>query len=124
MNKHSHSGTSRRAVTQWTTQHSGGPRYFEIGTTERVLVVEDALPRQLAFRNWLGPSAKIVNKVDAAIKEIKHRHFDWVFLDRDLGFGRFGEDVAAYLAEIKFAGRGHRSFGESLWSATYCEEFD
>ena len=98
------SGPNRRAVTQWTVQNAGGPRYFQIGSTERVLVVEDALPRQLAFRNWLGSSAKIVNRVDAAIMELRHRQFDWIFLDRDLGFGRFGEDVARHLVEIKFRG--------------------
>jgi hypothetical protein len=104
MNKHSHSGSSRRAVTQWTIQHTGGPRYFEIRDTETVLVVEDSLYRQLAFRNWIGAAVKIVSRADTAIREIERRHFHWIFLDRDLQ-GGFGEDVAAYLAEIKFTGR-------------------
>ena len=91
-------------MTQWTIQHTGGPRYFEIRDTETVLVVEDSLYRQLAFRNWIGASVKIVSRADSAIQEIKLRRFDWIFLDRDF-LDRFGEDVAAYLAEIKFVGR-------------------
>jgi hypothetical protein len=104
MKQQIHSGPNRRAVTQWTIQHTGGPRYFEIRDTETVLVVEDSLYRQLAFRNWIGAVVKIVSRADMAIREIERRHFDWIFLDRDLQ-GGFGEDVATYLAEIKFAGR-------------------
>jgi hypothetical protein len=91
-------------VTQWTVQHTGGPKYFEIRDTETVLVVEHSLYRQLAFRNWIGAAVKIVSRADTAIREIERRHFDWIFLDRDLLNG-FGEDVATYLAEIKFTGR-------------------
>lgn len=105
MKKPIYSSPSRIAATKWTIAHSGGPRYFEIGTSERVLVVEDSLSRQLAFRAWLGPTGKIVRTVDAAITDIKREKFDWIFLDRDLGFGQFGEDVASHLAEIKFPGR-------------------
>jgi hypothetical protein len=91
-------------VTQWTIQRTGGSKYFEIHDTDTVLVVEDNLYRQLTFRNWIGAAVKIVRRADTAIQEIKLRHFDWVFLDRDLLDG-FGEDVAAYRAEIKFTGR-------------------
>ena len=63
-----------------------------------------SLYRQLTFRNWIGAAVKIVSRADTAIQEIKLRRFDWIFLDRDLVDG-FGEDVAAYLSEIQFAGR-------------------
>jgi hypothetical protein len=62
-------------------------------------VVEDALPRRVQFRNWLGSSAKIVSKVSRAIEELRRDKFELVFLDRDLGFGEFGEEIAKVMAE-------------------------
>jgi CheY-like chemotaxis protein len=79
---------------------------FHIRSDERVLVVEDLIYRQVIFSNWLGGEATIVSRANAAIAAIQAARFDWIFLDRDLeSGGGFGEDVAAYLAEIKFAGR-------------------
>ena len=64
--------------------------------------MEDSLSRQIQFRNWLGSSAKIISKVCAAIDALRRERFDLVFLDRDLGFGEFGEDVARAMVELKF----------------------
>src|SRR5258705_11558973 len=81
------SGTSKRAVTQWTRQSEPGqgPQYIEVPANWKVLVVEDALVRQLQFRDWLGSNAKIVAKVNDAIAALHEEQFDLVFLDHDLG---------------------------------------
>lgn len=93
------SGPSRRGTTQWSRQHVGDPRYIEVPADSKVLVVEDALPRRVQFRNWLGSSAKIVSKVSRAIEELRRDKFELVFLDRDLGFGEFGDEIAKVMAE-------------------------
>lgn len=112
----------KHATTRWTMQHTGGPQYLEVRDTDKVLVVEDLLYRQFVFREWLSSSAKIVATPDAAIHEIERETFDVIFLDRDLGFGRFGEDVAEHLAAVKFAGRvivhSENSFGAQLIEKT------
>jgi CheY-like chemotaxis protein len=87
-------------------QHVGGVHYFVIPEDQRVLVVEDTLPRQLAFLKWLGPSAKIVSRAEAAIEALRSESFHWIFLDRDLAEpDKSGEEVAKVLAEMKFVGK-------------------
>lgn len=102
------SGTSRQYVTQWTMQHRGGPRYLEIPTDARVLVVEDQMHRQIKFREWLGYSnanVKIVSTASAAIEEFQQEGlFQFLFLDRDL-FQSFGESVAEHLTKVGFDGQ-------------------
>jgi hypothetical protein len=101
-------GTSSRRTTSWSLPRPGGPRYIVVAAGAKCLVVEDLLHRQLRFRNWLGSSAVIVARADAAIQELQRQPFDMVFLDRDLGLNAgYGEDVAKFLAEMKprFAGR-------------------
>src|SRR5258707_9747895 len=93
------SGPSRRGTTQWSRQHVGGPRYIEVPADSKVLVVEDSLPRQIQFRNWLGSTAKIISKVSQAIEELQREKYDLVCLDRDLSFGEFGEDIAKFMVE-------------------------
>jgi CheY-like chemotaxis protein len=98
--------TSRRYRTKWTQTFAGGPIYFEIGSTERALVLEDNYWRMVQFRNLLGSSTKIVSKAPAAIRELQQQQFDLVCLDHDLGIDSgTGNDVAVYLAEAKYAGR-------------------
>jgi hypothetical protein len=115
-------GTSSRRVTRYHIPRCSGPHYIVVGAHDRVLVLEDLLPRILKFREWLGSSAKIVNTAAKAIHELQQQH-DFVFLDRDLGIGAgHGEDVAAYLAEVKFPGRvivhSTNPFGADLIKAT------
>jgi|SRR5580704_4676056 hypothetical protein len=114
----------KHPVNRWTKQHIGGPRYIEVGTDERVLVVEDALHKQMTFQKWLGPQAKIVSKPDAAIREINQQRFDWMFLDRDLGFGVTSDPIAEHTAKIKFAGRvvihSENEFGAQFMKKILC----
>jgi hypothetical protein len=99
-------GTSSSRVTKYSVPRSG-PHYVLVGAHDRVLVLEDLLPRILKFREWLGSSAKIVNTVPKAIQELQQRTFDVVMIDRDLASPTdgHGEDLGAYLNEIAFAGR-------------------
>jgi hypothetical protein len=39
-----------------------------------------------------------------AIEALREEKYDFGFLDRDLGFGEFGEDVARFMAENNFKG--------------------
>jgi len=66
--------------------------------------VEDQLARQLQFRERFGSSAKIVAKVSDAIDALRNDTYDLVCLDRDLGFGEFGEAVAEAMVKMNFAG--------------------
>lgn len=90
-------GTSSRRVTKYSTPRPGGPRYIVVPCGAKVLVAEDLLHRQLRFREWL-PQAKIVNRAETAILELKRQRYDWIFLDRDL-LGSYGEDIAEYLSK-------------------------
>lgn len=100
------SGTSRRVRTKWTRTFAGGPIYFEIGSTERALVLEDNYWRMIQFRNLLGSSTKIVSKAPAAIRELQRQHFDLICLDHDLAIDSgTGHDVAVHLAKNKYSGR-------------------
>jgi hypothetical protein len=116
-------GTSSRHVSKYSIPRSG-PHYIVVGAHEYALVVEDSLHRQLRFLRQLGSTAtKIVSRAPDAIRELEARHFDVVFLDRDLVIsGGYGEDVAAYLAEIKFPGRvichSTNSFGAAVIEKT------
>ena len=99
-------GTSSRRATSWSLPRPGGPRYIVVAAGAKCLVVEDLLHRQLRFRNWLGSSAVIVARADAAIQELQRQSFDVVFLDRDLGLNAgFGEDVGVHLNATRYAGR-------------------
>lgn len=103
-------GTSSRRVSRYSlpSKPGAGPRYVLLKATDRCLVLEDLLPRQLRFRAWCGSSAKIVNTAPKAIQELQQQHFDVVFLDRDLGLNAgFGEEVAKFLAGMQppFNGR-------------------
>jgi Cyclic-phosphate processing Receiver domain len=97
------SGLSRRGTTQWSRQYEGGPRYMTVPLAAKCLVVEDALPRILRFRERLR-SATFVSTADAAIKALTNDNYDFVFLDRDLSGRSLGEDVANHLASVKFNG--------------------
>jgi Cyclic-phosphate processing Receiver domain len=115
-------GTSSRRVTKYSMPRLGGPKYIVVGAHDRVLVLEDLLPRILKFQEWLGSSAKIVNTAPKAIQELQ-RQFDVVFLDRDLGLNAgHGEDVAAELVRMNFAGavvcHSANSFGAALIEKT------
>ena len=96
---------TRHTVTRWTKQHLGGPRYIEVRAEDKILVVENTLHRQMKFREWLASTAKIVSRVDRALREIEAQTFDVIFLDRDLDGNGFGEDIATHLAAIKFPGK-------------------
>ncbi len=100
------SGTSKRAITQWTKQSAPGqgPQYIEVPKNWKVLVVEDALARQLQFRDWLGSNTRIVARVSDAVDALRSETYDLVMLDRDLGFGEFGETVAAEMVNMGFKG--------------------
>jgi Cyclic-phosphate processing Receiver domain len=95
----------RHPVNRWTKEHIGGPRYIEVRDEDKILVIENTLHRQIKFRVRLPPTAKIVSRVDRALREIEAQRFDLIFLDRDLDGGGFGEDIATHLAAIKFPGK-------------------
>src|SRR5258708_26653441 len=99
------SGPSRRGTTQWSRQHVGDPRYIEVPADSKVLVVEDALPRRVQFRNWLGSSAKIVSKVSRAIEELRRDKFELFFLHPDFGFREVGAGIAKGLGGNAFRGK-------------------
>ena len=100
-------GTSSRRVTRYHIPRSSGPHYIVVGAHDRVLVLEDLLPRILKFRQWLGSSARIVKTVPKAIHELQLLTFDVVMLDRDLASpaAGYGEDLAVHLSKISFPGR-------------------
>jgi DNA-binding LytR/AlgR family response regulator len=83
-----------------------GPHYVVLKATDKCLVLEDLLVRQLRFLAWCGSSAKIVSTAAKAIHELQQQRFDVVFLDRDLGLNAgFGEDVGVHLNATRYAGR-------------------
>lgn len=96
-------GTSSRRVTKYSlpSKPGVGPRYIVVGKNDHCLVVEDMLHRQLQFLGWLGPAAKIINSVTAAIDALRTEAFQWLFLDRDGLVGGYGEDVAAEVVRLK-----------------------
>ena len=52
------------------------------------------------------PICVICRTVADAVEAFDRERFDWIFLDRDLGFGDgFGEDFAGHLANTGFQGR-------------------
>jgi hypothetical protein len=99
-----HAGPTRRGVSQWSIQRTGGPQYRIVGATERVLVVEDSLPRILKFKKHL-PNARLAATSPAAITMIQREDYDLICLDRDLSLNTYGEDVAHVLVARGFAGR-------------------
>jgi hypothetical protein len=117
-------GTSSRRVTRYHIPRRSGPHYVVLKATDKCLVLEDLLPRQLRFRSWLRSTAKIVNTAPKAIEALRREHFDVVFLDRDLGIGAgHGEDVAAELVRLRLTNcrvvcHSTNSFGAALIEKT------
>ena len=64
-----------------------------------ILIVEDELIRRDEFKHRLGSSAIITFADDPmqAIKLIRTRQFDFIFLDHDMGSDMTGYDVACCL---------------------------
>jgi hypothetical protein len=98
------SSPTRRGVSQWSIQRTGGPQYRIVGATERVLVVEDSLSRVQQFKKQV-PNARLAATSAAAIEAIRHEQYDLICLDRDLCNQTYGEDVARALVAGRFAGR-------------------
>ena len=111
------SGPTKRGVSQWSIQRPSGPQYRLVGAGEKVLIVEDSLPRVMQFKRWL-PDARLVATASAAIAVIQREHFDIVCLDRDLIGPSYGENVASELVSRGFSGRvichSENDFGSRL----------
>jgi hypothetical protein len=114
---HIKSGPTKRGISQWSIQRPSGPQYRIVGAGEKVLIVEDSLPRVIIFKKCI-PDAKLAVTATAAISAIQDERFDLICLDRDLSGGSYGEDVAHALVTRGFAGRvichSENDFGSRL----------